>query len=312
MFENIFKKKLLITICAPTWDDIKYWGEFHFACSLGKEFEKYGYRFKIKLLREVEKRENNYDLHIHLRGIKSFKYPKKAKFSIIWYLCHPDNVDFEEFERFDLILVGSLLFANKIKAKASLPVFFLPQATDNHLFYPSYNSDFAYDLVFVGNTRGIFRESVKYAIKLGLNLRVWGREWNNFIDKKYIVNDYFPNEKLHFLYSSSKIVINDHWEDMKTNGFVNNRVYDVFACGGFVLSDYVKGMEKIFGNKSFCYHSYRDFEKKIKFYLSHPLARKRISLLQSKNIHSHHLVLHRVKTILKLIGKFKPAYSASF
>ena len=38
-------------------------------------------------------------------------------------------------------------------------------------------------------------------------------------------------------YSSAKIVLNDHWPDMRAHGFLSNRLYDALACGAFVISD---------------------------------------------------------------------------
>ena len=38
-----------------------------------------------------------------------------------------------------------------------------------------------YDFVFVGNTRNIYRESVKYAIQLDLDVRVIGSGWDSYI-----------------------------------------------------------------------------------------------------------------------------------
>jgi spore maturation protein CgeB len=38
-------------------------------------------------------------------------------------------------------------------------------------------------------------------------------------------------------------VLNDHWPDMRRLGFISNRVFDVLACEGFVLSDRVAGLD---------------------------------------------------------------------
>ncbi len=42
-------------------------------------------------------------------------------------------------------------------------------------------------------------------------------------------------------YSSASIVLNDHWDDMRDEGFISNRIYDALACGAFVISDRRRG-----------------------------------------------------------------------
>jgi spore maturation protein CgeB len=37
-------------------------------------------------------------------------------------------------------------------------------------------------------------------------------------------------------------VLNDHWPDMAAGGFVSNRVFDVLAAGGVVVTDPVVGL----------------------------------------------------------------------
>jgi spore maturation protein CgeB len=41
------------------------------------------------------------------------------------------------------------------------------------------------------------------------------------------------------------VVLNDHWEDMRREGFISNRVFDALACGASVVSDRVSGIEDL-------------------------------------------------------------------
>ncbi|MDQ3726421.1 MAG: glycosyltransferase, partial [Actinomycetota bacterium] len=47
--------------------------------------------------------------------------------------------------------------------------------------------------------------------------------------------------------SSAKVVLCDHWDDMREHGFVSNRIYDALACGATVISDAVPGLERFEG-----------------------------------------------------------------
>lgn len=42
-------------------------------------------------------------------------------------------------------------------------------------------------------------------------------------------------------------MLNDHHADMRAQGFVSNRVFDVLAVGGRLLSDPVEGLQEVLG-----------------------------------------------------------------
>ena len=42
------------------------------------------------------------------------------------------------------------------------------------------------------------------------------------------------------------MVLNDHWPDMRTAGFVSNRLFDAVACGARVITDDLAGIEELF------------------------------------------------------------------
>ena len=43
-------------------------------------------------------------------------------------------------------------------------------------------------------------------------------------------------------YRNARVVLNDHWPDMRDKGFVSNRIFDVLACGVPLISDSVVGV----------------------------------------------------------------------
>ena len=56
-----------------------------------------------------------------------------------------------------------------------------------------------------------------------------------------------PNVQLAHEYRAAGVVLNDHWDTMRDYGFISNRVFDVLACGGRLVSDEVPGLEELFG-----------------------------------------------------------------
>jgi spore maturation protein CgeB len=51
------------------------------------------------------------------------------------------------------------------------------------------------------------------------------------------------------LYSESQINLNAHISEHLEWETINLRIYDILACGGFIISDYFESLENIFGDK---------------------------------------------------------------
>ncbi len=54
------------------------------------------------------------------------------------------------------------------------------------------------------------------------------------------------------------MVLNDHWEDMRTSGFISNRLFDAAASGARVITDAVEGLPATFGDSVQVYRSQED------------------------------------------------------
>ena len=68
------------------------------------------------------------------------------------------------------------------------------------------------------------------------------RQWTpELVDPRFVKGEGIPNHELARYYSSAAIVLNDHWDDMRAEGFISNRLYDALACGAFVISDHLDG-----------------------------------------------------------------------
>jgi spore maturation protein CgeB len=148
-----------------------------------------------------------------------------------------------------MVLVASSIFAEQLRERVRVPVHVMHQATDIHRFAPAEpDPSLRSELLFVGNSRGQRRESIDWAIEIGARLSVYGTAWEGIIPSKYVKGTYFPNERLAALYSSAAVVLNDHWPDMREQGFISNRIFDVLACGAFLISDRVVGLDDLFGD----------------------------------------------------------------
>lgn len=92
--------------------------------------------------------------------------------------------------------------------------------------------------------------------------------------------DYHPElnyyEELPVFYPSTRINFNCTSQQMK--GAVNQRVFDVPVCGGFLLTDHRRQLEDLFepGREMVCYHDEDEIADLVRYYLAHDAERARI------------------------------------
>lgn len=136
-----------------------------------------------------------------------------------------------------------------------------------------------YDIIFVGNTRPDLlygRKIVRDVGETPHNFKVWGARWEDKLPRKYYGGQYIDNQRLNELYASSLINLNDHHDDMNREGFLNPRLFDVLASGGFCISDKNSGIDEIFGDAIPQYESPQHLRELIDYYISHPDERLKL------------------------------------
>ncbi|WP_116947292.1 glycosyltransferase family protein [Jiangella endophytica] len=89
--------------------------------------------------------------------------------------------------------------------------------------------------------------SAHSAIQAGVDLHVYGQNWRDEIPARYLRGEYLDNDAAGAAYERARVVLNDHWADMREHGFVSNRVFDAVAAGGRVVSDSIEGLAELFG-----------------------------------------------------------------
>ena len=50
-------------------------------------------------------------------------------------------------------------------------------------------------------------------------------------------------------------MLNDHWREMASDGFLSNRLFDAIASGSRVISDEAAGLHEVFGDAVVTYSS---------------------------------------------------------
>lgn len=290
--------KFTIKICAPGWEDAKHWGDYHIALALKKHFRRNGCDAKIQIKPEWYNGEDDgCDATIHLRGLHRYTVSKRHV-NIMWNISHPELVRLDEYEDYDIVFVASEIHAANISRRIKTKVIPLLQCTDLELFYPDLTKDYVTDVLFVGNSRNIYRKIIKDLLPATHELHIWGTLWEQFISKKYIRGEYFPNENLRQLYSSCKILLNDHWDDMREQGFISNRIFDALACKAFVISDEVAGWADVLSNAVVTYRDRYDLLEKVEYYYNNEPARREVAEKGYALVTTYHTFNERVRTIL--------------
>ena len=278
--------RIAIKIGAPKLSKADPWGDYHFALSLRRELEEIGHNVRIDCL------EDWYGAHaeaddavIVLRGLGSYN-PSASQINLIWVISHPHEVTVAELDRYDRVFVASSDFVD-VLARQGVVAKFLPQATDTRRFFPAASSEPKADYVFVGNSRGVSRPVVAYAQALGERFHLYGGGWSGLTSHP-VRSRLVENSRLADLYRSAGAVLNDHWSDMRTGGFVSNRIFDAIACGVPVISDEVSGLRQIFGSSVLTYSDADSFKKAVQWLDANREEAVENALTAAARVSAHH------------------------
>jgi len=170
---------------------------------------------------------------------------------------------------------------------------FLPFGVDLDLFYPrTQDEKYNYDLAYVGSdikgedrTRHYLLPAVQYNFGLFGNwqpqyrFRIW-RNWRSFEYQKALRKISQGKISLNdesILYSSTKINLNFSSQECVDYNAINDRIYKVLACRGFLITDKVRAFEEMMSDCVVFTDGGEDLVNKIDFYLKNPEERKRIA-----------------------------------
>ena len=263
VLQNLKWPKKLVVIKIPVPDipyENKYeWGDYYYARCLAKNFVKLGFDTRIDFLESWYTHDDGFCINIVLRGLSKFECRKSFNsFNLLWIISHPDLVDTNELNEYDCVLIASETLVQKYLGDpmVHVPCIFLPQCTDPDIFCPaSESANYSSKNLFVGNSRGVMRTSVKTCIESGQEIEVIGNGWSGFVKAEYIRSSAVPNIVLPFLYSNAETVLNDHWNDMRNNGIISNRIFDVISCGRGIVTDNIKNIPE---DLKFCCFSWEE------------------------------------------------------
>jgi glycosyltransferase involved in cell wall biosynthesis len=296
-----------IQICPQRWDGAERWGDTHFARALAGELERRGHAARIEVLAEWDAPDRPpADVTIHLRGLWPY-VPRRDELSVLWNISHPDLLTPAECDAFDLVATPSARHAEQLARRTSTPTIVVEQATDPVVFFPEHDAAHERELVLVGNSRGIFRPILRDLLPTDRDLAVWGQGWAGVLPPGLVVGQHLPNDEVRRAYSSAAIVLNDHWDDMREQGIVSNRIFDALACGAVVISDHLPELDERFGDAVLTYRTREELQASVAQLLADPAERAERAARGRELVLAEHTFRHRVDALLASIAPLKTA-----
>ena len=199
-------------------------------------------------------------------------------------------------ERFD-----GYIFTSQELMSACVPGAVVPFAADPEIFFPQPSGKYSLPVTFVGNNIRNFETNHRYlAPALPFGLVIYGGGWHSspFISA---YRSKLPMDDLAALYSDSFINLNAHIIEHREMNLINMRIYEIFACGGFVMSDHVPAVEKEFGDMVVCTNGDEDMWAKLVRYLPDKEERKRRSEEGRRCVLASHSYEFRVQTVVRYL-----------
>jgi spore maturation protein CgeB len=200
-------------------------------------------------------------------------------------------------ERFD-----GYLFTSHRLMEACAPGGVVPFATDPEVFSPQEFDDYRHPVSFVGNDiRGPVANQRYLVPALPFGLVIYGNNtWAPPL--RSACRGKIAAEALPRLYSSSAINLNVHIGEHVAYDTVNLRVYDVLACGGFLLSDELDSLRSEFAPAVAFTTGDEDEWAQLVRYGSDPDERRRRSREGRSIVLSRHTFAHRAEAVMSYLS----------
>jgi spore maturation protein CgeB len=134
------------------------------------------------------------------------------------------------------------------------------------------------DVAFIGWFGPVRTEALRRLTDY--DLRIWGLHWDKTPDlAPFVSSEPVYGLKKTKIYNAARIVLNIEDDEKQINA-ISQRIPEVLACGGFILTDWHKDLEVtplVEGESIVCYRSLDELKEKVDYYLNHPEERKAIS-----------------------------------
>jgi hypothetical protein len=236
-----------IKISTPNLKEAPMWGDYHFANSLAASFGRQGRQADVDTADAWYAHSRHEDIALAIRGRHRFKVDK-SRINILWIISHPDRIPEDEFADYDHVAVASDVYAAALRNRGLPSVSVLHQATDSTLFQHDPDRTRSPTCLFVGNSRREYRTMIRWCIQKNIPLELHGGGWDGVLPDGMLRGTSIANADLPQFYGNHLILLNDHWDSMRENGFLSNRLFDGSGVATPILTDTIAGLSDVFGD----------------------------------------------------------------
>ena len=238
-----------IKISAPDLREGRAWGDWHFAEALARAFARIGLHARVDTQDAWYAAGAAEDVVLAIRGRHRTRLDP-GRINLMWVISHPDRIKDEEYAEFDHVAVASDVFAGELAAAGVAAPSVLHQATDAARFGAARPPEGGRrrECLFVGNSRREYRPMVAWARQTGVPLALYGGGWEGVLEPGAVRAPQVSNADLPAAYAGHLLLLNDHWDSMRSKGFLSNRLFDGAAAGVPILTDPVAGLARVFGD----------------------------------------------------------------
>ena len=300
----------------------------YFDHSIKKAFETYQHKCSLfnvykgihGLIKCVE--ETKPDLVLTLAG---FLLPKEMNDYLsqhhikqaVWFTEDPFYMDqtLKLYDRYDYIFTIDRNAYHKYLDKGHPSVHLLPLATNTNVFFEDSTKDFEFDINIVGYPYPERLDLVMDLLeKTPYSVLVVGKKWVELLGDRLehpqltVIDHWITSREAARYYNTTKICLNSHRPyDLKENQnaiglmnhSINNRTFDIAACGAFQLISNMEDLPRYFTkNKDIvAFDSKNECLQLIEYYIKEAHQRQEIAQKAKQKVLNGHTFSHRIQTI---------------
>lgn len=302
--------RMAIKIAAPDLRTAPQWGDTPIARGLKAALERLGWIVRIDPL-DAWYGGEAVDVDLVLRGPERYRV-EPERLNLMWLVSHPDRVAADEPAGFDHVFIASDVHLPVFRRRHDVPCSTLHQATDPAFFVPVPGATET-PLLFVGDSCREFRTMVRWGIERRLPLAIWGAMWEGIVPPDLVRGTHIPHERLAAAYAGAGVLLTDHRDPMRGNGFLSNRLFDGSAAGAPILTDPVAGLAEVFGDTIPTVQSAEELAAAVQAILADPQAARARALRARDIVLAAHTFDHRARAIVETVealGGERPGQAA--
>ncbi|MFC1499617.1 glycosyltransferase [Candidatus Zixiibacteriota bacterium] len=230
--------------------------------------------------------------------------------TVLWFADYPGNTTYQQralqiAPHYDLVAAQGRDMVAALQKYGGVSVSWLPAAVDPSVYYPEENPE-KRGVRFTGSWYRR-REELIRALQ-GSPLVISGPGWKQAspINTAVITSSGQRPEACRHHFNTAEISLNislmKPWGEVPFSQ-VSPRVFEILACGGFLVSDRPADMLELFtdGTHFAGFDGPGDLREVTRYYLDHPSEAETIARQGLAHVLAHHTWDHRVRQLMQLI-----------